>query len=156
MNATSIRNSRKEDLRQIYALTCDMENKVLCRDAFEAIYNRQLEDGHFLCLVCEEGGQVIGFINLRIEEQLHHAARICEIMEIAVDARYRSNGIGQQLFDEACRQARNRQCTQIEVCCNQLRQRTHRFYAARGMHNFHYKFSLNFEDPGNGQNQLGR
>ncbi len=68
----------------------------------------------------------------------------------------RSNGIGKKLFNAACEEAKQIGCTQIEVSCNQLRERTHKFYAERDMHHFHYKFSLNFAVEGNIGNQVGR
>ena len=117
-----------------------MEAQTLPYETFEEIYSRQLENDCYICLVYEINGEVIGCINLRMEYQLHHAGRICEIMELAVR------------YNEAKAQG----CLQIEVCCNQLRLRTHRFYEVCGMHNFHYKFSLSLTQTGDYDNKLGR
>lgn len=151
-----IRSSTADDCRDVYALICNMEEKELPYAAFERIFQQQLKDADYACLVYVSDGKVKGCINLRMEYQLHHAERICEIMELSVSPECRSRGIGKQLFDEACHHARQEGCTQIEVCCNRLRTRTHRFYEARGMHNFHYKFSLNFALPQDSENRLGR
>lgn len=68
----------------------------------------------------------------------------------------RSQGIGRCLFNAAYNEAKAQGCLQIEVCCNQLRLRTHRFYEVCGMHNFHYKFSLSLTQTGDYDNKLGR
>lgn len=47
-------------------------------------------------------------------------------------------------------------CIQIEVACNQLRKDTHRFYLREGMHNFHYKFSLNLTGNDTAENAIGK
>ncbi|WP_277234507.1 GNAT family N-acetyltransferase [Phocaeicola salanitronis] len=151
-----LRRSRQADCPDIYALVCDMEAKQLPHDEFKEIYSEQLEDNRHTCLVCEENGKLTGCINLRMERQLHHAGRICEIMELVVHPDYRCQGIGRYLFEAACNEAKSQGCLQIEVCCNQLRLQTHRFYETCGMHNFHYKFSLSFTQTGDYSNELGR
>lgn len=150
-----IRQSKKTDCPAIYRLICEMEEKQLPYANFKQIYYAQHESPNYVCLVYSDDEFINGCINLRIEYQLHHAEQICEIMEFSVSAKHRNSGIGKILFEAACTWAKEKRCSQIEVCCNQLRNRTHHFYEARGMHNFHYKFSLNFTDT-NGENQLGR
>jgi len=151
------RKSEPGDCRAIYDLICDMEGKQLPYDRFREIYLRQLSDtDHFYCLICEIDDRVVGMLNLRFEEQLHHAGWIAEIMEFVVDPSRRSKGVGAGMFKEACRIARERGCPQIEVACNQLRTHTHRFYLRQGMKNYHYKFSLLLEGEDSGENVLGR
>ncbi len=151
------RKGKPEDCRAIYDLICNMEGKKLPYDAFEAIYRRQLSDEKdFYCLVCEQGGVVIGVLNLRFEEQLHHAECVAEIMEFVVEPSCRSKGVGASMLEEACRIARERSCSQIEVACNQLRENTHRFYLREGMQNYHYKFSKLLNGEESCENMLGR
>lgn len=152
----TIRKSGFQDCDAIYALVCDMENKVLHYEAFRQIYSAQLTSGNYTCLVFVEDGDVVGCLNLRMEAQLHHAGKVCEVMELAVREDCRGKGIGRQLFDAACSWARDNGGGQIELCCNRLRTRAHKFYASCGMHNFHYKFSLNFASPDDDTNVLGR
>jgi len=141
------RNGTPEDCGAIYALVCEMENKALPYDRFAAIYQSQLRDGRCQCLVCELDGAVAGFINLRCEEQLHHAERIAEILELVVEPGRRRQGVGKGLLAEACRAARRRGCPQIEVACNQVRKDSHRFYQREGLQNTHYKFSMRLDAP---------
>lgn len=135
------RKAGPDDGKGIYRLICELECKQLPFVWFSGIYLEQVKDRNYYCLVCEQGGEVTGVLNLRFEEQLHHSARIAEIMEFAVDAACRGQGIGREMFEIACRIAREHGCAQIEVACNQARTDAHRFYAREGMHNSHYKYS---------------
>jgi PhnO protein len=150
------RKSALNDCKAIYSLICDMENKKLPYERFKAIYHDQINDRHYYCLVCEEDGIVIGVLNIRFEEQLHHSERIAEILEFAVASAYRNKGVGKEMFAQSCQIARENGCFQIEVACNQLRKDTHRFYVREGMHNFHFKFSRQLSGDDAPNNILGR
>ncbi len=150
------RKSNLADCKTIYSLICDMENKELPYDSFEVIYHNQINDCHYYCLVCEQDGFVIGMLNIRFEEQLHHSKRIAEILEFAVASAYRSKGIGKEMFAQSCQIATDNSCSQIEVACNQLRKDTHHFYVREGMQNFHFKFSKQLDGVDSPENILGR
>lgn len=115
-----------------------------------------MSDENYYCLICEQDNQVIGMLNLRFEEQLHHAENIAEIMEFAVDSAFRNQGIGRGMLERACVIAKERGSSQIEVACNQLRKDTHRFYLREGMKNYHFKFSKRLDETDSGENMLGR
>lgn len=153
---TAYRKSAFEDCKATYALICDLENKELPYDRFKKAYFEQINDRHYYCLVCEKDGIIIGLLNMRFEEQLHHAERIAEILEFAIASTYRRKGIGKEMFAQSCQIAKDNGCSQIEVACNQLRQDTHRFYAREGMHNFHFKFSKRLIGDDAQKNALGR
>lgn len=144
------------DCEKVYDLICEMEGKQLPFARFSAIYQEQISDRHFYCLVCECENDVIGVLNLRFEEQLHHSECIAEIMEFAVDSAYRNQGIGKEMLAKACDLAKNHDCVQIEAACNQLREDTHRFYLREGMHNFHFKFSKSLVGNDTVQNAIGK
>lgn len=148
--------AEKEDVKRVYELICDMEQSALPYEQFQRIFLAQLEDEAYYCLVYRRDGECVGVLNLRFEEQLHHAGKIAEIMELAVDGSHRNRGLGRELLERACALAKERRCMQIELACNQLRRDAHRFYLRQGMSCYHYKFSrsLTGEDPG--ENRLGR
>ena len=150
------RMATEKDCDAVYRLICDMEAKTLSYDDFTRIYRRQAEDARNECMICEEAQEIVGVLNLRYEEQLHHAAMITEIMEFVVDSRYRSKGYGSRMLDYACRRAGEKGCIQIEVACNQLRKDTHRFYLREGMKNYHFKFSKGLTGHEPDGNVLGR
>lgn len=150
-----IRTAVMKDLESVYSLLCGMEQKFFDKNAFENIFNSQLKADTMLSLIFEQKNEVLGVLNLRMEYQLHHCAKIAEIMELSVKKGYRSKGIGRALLAVACQRAKDNDCIQIEVCCNKLRIEAHRFYEREGMHNFHYKFSMNLDGQVVTENKLG-
>ena len=69
-----------------------------------------------------EDAVVCGFINVRVERQLHHEHPVAEICELVVDAAHRGSGCGTYLFDAALDVARNLNCEVIEVDSNNVRE----------------------------------
>lgn len=149
------RSADMQDCEAVYQMICDMESKKLPYDRFQEIFQRQLEDGRYECIICEENGETIGVLNMRLEEQLHHSEIIAEILEFVIASGYRNKGYGKDMLAYASQWAKERCCSQIEVACNQLRYNTHRFYLREGMKNSHFKFSkrLNGTDPD--ENEMG-
>ena len=150
------RHGMWEDCRQVYRLICQMEERALPYGPFAAIYHKQLESDAHAFLLEEQEGSVVGVLHLRFEEQLHHAAAVAEIMELAVDDAHRGKGLGKALLAHGCQCAREAGCIQMEVACNQLRTDAHRFYLREGMRNFHFKFSKTLVGEDTGENRLGR
>lgn len=150
------RIATEADCEAVYRMICDMEAKTLPYDQFADIFRRQSGDPRYECIVREEDGQAMGVLNLRYEEQLHHAGLIAEIMEFVIAAGWRGAGRGSDMLAYACRRARERGCLQIEVACNQLRRDTQRFYLREGMKNFHFKFSKLLTGDAPAENALGR
>jgi len=150
------RRSILADCESIYKLICQLENTVLPYEGFEKTYFEQLHSGKYISLVYESEGAVKAFINVRCENQLHHAGKIAEIMEFIVSPECRHSGLGAKMFGEAARLAKEEGCSQIEVACNQLRRDTHRFYERAGMNNFHFKFSMPLDGSEIKGNAIGR
>ena len=155
MSAPVIRPAEERDLNAVYALVCDMEEKELPCGAFAEIFRAQLASPDYLCLVCELGGEAVAECNLRFEYQLHHAARIAELMELAVDKSRRNRGLGAELLRAAQAAALAQGCVQLELACNTLRTDAHRFYEREGFRRYHFKFSKTLTGP-DGENALGR
>lgn len=145
-----------KDCNGVYALMCELEQKQLPLDRFAEIYQSQVNNDHYYCLVCERDERIICVLNLRFEEQLHHASCIAEVLEFAIDPSHRSKGIGREMFSIACQVAAEFGCSQIELATNQLRTDAHRFYEREGMHNFHYKFSKSLTGADLSENAIGR
>lgn len=128
------------DCEKVYSLICELEGRELPFEKFREIYCEQLNSKRYYCLLGEENNDALAVLNLRFEEQLHHSECIAEIMEFAVKASCRRQGIGKEMFENAVRIAEAHGCAQMEVACNQLRTDAHRFYLREGMNNSHYKF----------------
>lgn len=136
-----IRKAEEKDLTVIYRLICELEGSEFEYSCFERILRSQLSDNRYAVLVYEHELEVLGFLNLRMEEQLHHNGKIAEIMELVVREGERSTGIGKQLLDFTFRIAAEHACLHIEVCCNRSRLRAHSFYQKSGFMNSHFKFT---------------
>lgn len=135
-----IRQAVRGDLPAVYQLICALEETVFSMELFTWGYDAMTADPNHLLLVAESGGRVVGVLHLRMEFQLHHCGKVAEIVELAVDAKHRSRGIGKQLLAAAETAARERHCQVLEVTSNQKRERAHAFYQREGMQNTHYKF----------------
>lgn len=151
-----IRRGGPEDLEAVYELICGMEQTRLPFERFSAIYLDRLERPGEVFLVAQESGAVTGALHLRMEPQLHHAAPVAEVMELAVAPGHRDRGLGRALLAEARRLAGEAGCVQIEVACNRLRTDAHRFYRREGMRDFHLKFSLDLTGTAGEENAIGR
>lgn len=141
-NTQSIRACNKSDVNALYLLICQLEQEVLPYDSFCAIYLQQLKDEQYYGLVYEQKHHIIAFLHLRLEDQLHHAAKIAEIMELIVAENERSQGIGKALIQRGLRIAKQRGCIQMEVSSHHQRSNAHRFYERCGFQNHHKKFTL--------------
>lgn len=123
------------DAERVWELMCILEDTELDHDACLRIFADELENPAYCCLVAREGpgAPAAGCINLRFEEQLHHAGRVASILELVVDPDQRSGGIGHALFAAGCEAALTAGCLQIELETSCWREGAHRFYEREGM-----------------------
>ena len=141
-----IRLARMEDADAAYALMCDMEATRLNEEAFRRIYADILNNSMSPCLVAEEESAVVGFLHLRMEEQLCRCGRVAEVMELIVRSDLRSRGIGARLLEAAAQLARESGCIRLEVASNMVRERAHAFYRKQGMQQTHVKLTMRLAD----------
>ncbi len=137
-----IRLAREADVHAAYELMCDMEVTRLDEEAFRRIYTDTLKNPLSPCLVAEEAGAVIGFLHLRMEEQLCRCGRVAEIMELIIRSDTRSQGIGALLLEAAVQLAKENGCIRLEVASNRVRERAHAFYQKQGMQQTHIKLTM--------------
>lgn len=140
-----IRAATIDDSDALWNLACALEACELDREAFYRILADQLADGRHVTLVWTEHAEdspAQALMNMRVEDQLHHAARVAEIQELVVDPALRGRGVGRQLLAAACQAARNAGCVRIELVTNQRRHDAHRFYEREGMEQTHYGYTL--------------
>ena len=140
-----IREAQHEDCEAIWQLVCTLEERELDHDAFAAAFTDQQADGRHVTLVWTEdapSAPIQALMNMRIELQLHHAAKIAEVQELVVDPSLRGRGVGKELFDAAREAAHEAGCVRIELVTNQRRHGAHRFYGREGMHQTHFGYTL--------------
>lgn len=119
-----------------------MEESQINKSNFNNIFLDNINCPNVYYYVAVNKEKVIGFVSVHIQKLLHHAYLIAEIQELIVTKQFQKKGLGKLLFEKAKEVATNRQCLQLEVCCNQKRFNSHNFYKRQGMTNNHYKFCL--------------
>ena len=130
-----------EHLDCVYELICELVNECLNKDAFSQIYQSNISNSNVYYLLEVNETDIIGFASLHIQRLLHHCSNIGEIQEIVVSRKHQYSGLGTALFNRIKEIAANNDCSQLEVCCNQVRGESHKFYCKHGMQNSHYKFT---------------
>lgn len=150
-----IRKAELQDAETVYVLMCELEEQVLPQSEFIRSFSNLLKLPEHFLLIGEIDGRAAAFLHLRVEEQLHHAAKIAEILEFDVAQASRGRHLGQQFFAYAKKLACENGCQQLELSSNKLREKAHSFYERQGMHKFHYKFTLPLTGSAVSENKLG-
>ena len=137
-----IRKAYITDEAQIYQLITVLEESNIDEVKFSKVFQDNLSNPNVEYYVYEKEDRILGFVSIHIQQLLHHVAKIAEIQELIVAEEARNSGIGSQLFHKAKEISKEENCLQLEVCCNQKRKGSHKFYEVQGMTNHHYKFCL--------------
>lgn len=136
-----VRKATAADEEAVYQLVRALEGRDLPRQRFAEIYTSQQNDFRYISLVWEKGNCVLGFLNLRLESQLHHGGLVAEILEMVVAPACRGQGIGKALVEEGEKFARERGCALLEVTSSCSREDAHRFYQREGFSPTHLKLT---------------
>lgn len=136
-------NVTMENSEDVYYLLCELEHTEVDKKSFEEVFKNNLVNPDIHYLLATDKQNIIGFASLHIQHLLHHVAKVAEIQEIIVDKHYQGQGVGKMLFNRLKEIAIENECVLIEVCCNQIRKKSHEFYLKQNMKSSHYKFTLN-------------
>jgi GNAT superfamily N-acetyltransferase len=93
---------------------------------------RMLDDPDERVFVYEVDGDAVALVSLHFIPQLALAGDFARISYFAVDDRFRSKGIGQEMEEYIVALAKERHCDRIEVHCHWQRGDAHRFYFRQG------------------------
>ncbi len=137
-----IRKAGKEDRERIQQLTELLESRKFDPEDFAGIYLDQLNDERYVCFVYETEEGILAYLNMRMEEQLHHSAKVAQILELVTQENKRSLGYGGELFRYACDHAKQKGCVQIELETSLWRKRAHAFYEREGMTADHAYYTI--------------
>lgn len=138
----TIRTAAPTDEGEVYRLVCLLEETQLPHEAFAEIFASLLQNTEHCILVCDGAdGRLSAVAHLRMEPQLHHAARVAELLELCVDTPARGQGLGEELLCAARRCAAEAGCVQLELVSNCRRTRAHHFYEKQGMKRSHVGFT---------------
>ncbi|MBR4446583.1 MAG: GNAT family N-acetyltransferase [Solobacterium sp.] len=137
-----IKEAAMSDRDVIRALVEELEECSFPEERFECILEGILQNPDHVVLLYEKENEICAVLHMRMEYQLHHCARIAEVLELDVKDSRRNEGIGRQMFQEACVRAKEAGCVQIELVSNRRRHDAHRFYEEKGMVRSHYGFTM--------------
>lgn len=137
-----LRRAVEEDELQVYQLITDLENTIVDSISFSNVYKSNIVNPNVYYFVYEKSNKILGFVSVHIQKLLHHTGSVAEVQELIVSEEARRSGIGSNLLEKAKEISIENNCTQLEVCCNQRRALSHKFYESQGMINSHFKFCI--------------
>lgn len=126
-----IRRAQPQDAAEIAALTTQLGHPIEGSSAL-LVARQLIGDPAHVLLVADQGGLVVGFLNLNLRPQLHHAGLVGTIDEMVVDDASRGGGIGARLVDAAIEEAVDAGADAIDVITGTQRVDTQRFYQNHG------------------------
>ena len=130
------------DVYDVYYLICELENTQFDFENFKKVFNSKIEDQKNYCILAKNDSNTIGFLNLNIDYKLHHKNKVATIEELIVSYKFRNNGIGKLLINNAIKYAKNNNCELIELTSNFSREKAHNFYIKNGFKKTSYKFKM--------------
>lgn len=111
---------------------------------YQAAFARLAEDRNQYLAVAEQGGAVVGFLQLTIIPGLSRQGTTRGLIEaVRVHREARSAGIGGQLIRWAIEESRQRGCRLVQLTSDRSRAGAHRFYERLGFTGSHVGFKLN-------------
>ncbi|MHB8097413.1 MAG: GNAT family N-acetyltransferase [Erysipelotrichaceae bacterium] len=131
-----------DDIDRVFELSNQLENDCLNFDQFKPCYYEIVSlNNHIIYGVKLD--EIVGYIHLRLERQLHHAALVVEVLELIVDDKHRSKHYGKRLLDFAVNYSKSIGASHIELTTNVIRERAHHFYVREGFNQTSLKFVRN-------------
>jgi ribosomal protein S18 acetylase RimI-like enzyme len=155
MAATSpitIRRARRDDVGVIVAMLADDplgSGRERLEDPLPPSYFRAFDvleqDPHIQLVVAEDGGAVVGCLQLCILPGLSSQGASRGLIEdVRVATQCRSRGIGEQLVQWAIAEARGKGCKIVELFTHKTRVDAQRFYLRLGFAPSHVGMTLRF------------
>lgn len=126
----------------VYSLICELENELVNKETLLQVFIKNIANSDIFYYLAIDDGEIVGFASVHLQYLLHHMGKIAELQELVVSKDKQGHGIGSFLFEKVIEMAMENECLLLEVCCNQVRGLSHKFYIKQGMKNSHYKFTL--------------
>lgn len=145
-----IREAGVDDIGPVAALLADDEfgrGRERIGEHLDAAYVEAFEsierDGRNHLIVAEEGGRVVGTLQLTYVPSLtHRGGERAQIEGVRVAASHRGAGVGSLLVEWAISQASQRGCRMIQLTTDKRRPEARRFYESHGFEATHEGMKL--------------
>ena len=152
----SIRRATRADVPAIVRLLADDplgQQRERYADPLPTSYYAAFEsidqDRRNELVVVERQGEVVGTLQLTFLPYLtYQGGTRAQIEAVRVDRRFRSHGLGQQLFEWAIARAREAGCHLVQLTTNASRDDAQRFYTRLGFVASHVGMKLDLTGPG--------
>jgi ribosomal protein S18 acetylase RimI-like enzyme len=151
-SSITIRRARRDDVKAIVGMLAD-DHLGRARerldeplpDSYFNAFARLDADPNIQLMVAEEGGSVVGCLQLCIMPGLSSQGASRGLIEdVRVAASRRSRGIGEQLVQWAVAEARARKCSLVELLTHHTRVDAQRFYERLGFAKSHVGMTIRF------------
>jgi ribosomal protein S18 acetylase RimI-like enzyme len=152
VSSIAIRRARRDDVGAIVAMLADdalggprerIEDPLPA--SYFAAFERVDRDENIQLVVAEEGGAVVGCLQLCILPGLSSQGASRGLIEdVRVASHLRSRGIGEQLVQWALAEARGKGCKLVELLTHHTRVDAQRFYERLGFSRSHVGMTLRF------------
>jgi ribosomal protein S18 acetylase RimI-like enzyme len=148
----ALRPARREDVAAIVAMLADDplgQARERIKDplpkSYFAAFDAIARDGNIRLMVADDGGAVVGCLQLCILPGLSSQGTSRALIEdVRVAAHFRSRGIGDRLVRWAIEEARVRDCKVVELLTHHTRVDAQRFYKRLGFADSHVGMVLRF------------
>lgn len=128
-----------DDINRVFELSNQLENNSLTFEQFKPCYYEIVSlNNHIIYGIKLD--EIVGYIHLRLERQLHHASLVVEVLELIIDHKHRSKHLGKRLLDFAVNYSKSIGASHIELTTNVVRERAHQFYIREGFNQTSLKF----------------
>jgi len=152
LSAVTIRRARRDDVTVIVGMLADDplgSARERIEDPLPPSYFRGFEaiekDSNILLVVAEEGGSIVGCLQLCVLPGLSsQGAPRALIEDVRVARHCRSRGIGKQLVQWAITEAQARDCKLVELFTHNTRVDAQRFYKRLGFQASHVGMTRRF------------
>ncbi|KFI45769.1 PhnO protein [Bifidobacterium bohemicum] len=141
-----IRPATNADLKSIYNIVSESSPCELDYQMFARTYLSQLENFDHKLGVCEENGEIVGFVGVLCTWQLYMGARVAEIKDLAVAKAHQDHDVRDQLLAWAEGVAHDTGCGRISMCSVLKHEESHEFYEKHGFKKIFYRFDKNIEE----------
>ena len=123
-----IRPATKKDIKEIYDLIVELENKEFPYEQFKEKFLINLYNPNNYYFLYQQDNKTIAFISLHIKDYLHHQNKTGEIAELVVHKDYTNKHIGKELLEYVEQLAKTLNLEELELCTSTWRKDAQRFY----------------------------
>lgn len=154
MTNVIFRRAESADLPDIVSLLADDELGKRREDARNPLNPRYIDafraiddDPNQLLAVAASNGKIVGTLQLSFIPGLSRMGSWRgQIEGVRIAAACRGSGLGQQMFEWAISECKNRGCDLMQLTTDKARPDAHRFYERLGFMGSHYGYKLTIAD----------